>query len=272
MHDEITIRSAESIAEYRACQLAQRLSWGLNDDSYVVPIATMVGAQLHGGLVLGAFLPDGRAVGLSFAFLGRIEGRTCLYSQLTGLVPEYQDRGLGTRMKLAQRDHALRLGIDLIAWAFDPLQAGNARFNLDKLGATARRYVVDMYGPRSDALNRDTPTDRLLAEWSISPAPRRPLEIEAFPHLIETRRGPDGRLAAARVAEVGEAPGLRLEIPESIVALRRSDPDLAAGWQAAVRSAFLAAFARGFRAVGFVREPAEGETRCEYILAPQAES
>ena len=76
MTDEITIRPAESIADYHACQDAQRLSWGLADESYVVPIATMVGAQLHGGLVLGAFLPDGRAVGVSFAFLGRVDGRT----------------------------------------------------------------------------------------------------------------------------------------------------------------------------------------------------
>ena len=36
-----------------------------------IPIATMVGANLHGGLVLGAFRPDGEAVAMSFAFLGR---------------------------------------------------------------------------------------------------------------------------------------------------------------------------------------------------------
>ncbi|MBX6313857.1 MAG: hypothetical protein IRY99_13215, partial [Isosphaeraceae bacterium] len=169
MTAEITIRRAESIADYHACQQAQRLAWGLTDESYVVPIATMVGAQLHGGLVLGAFLPDGSAVGVSFAFLGRIEGRLCLYSQLTGVVPGYQDRGLGGRLKQAQREIARAEGIATIAWAFDPLQAGNARFNLDKLGASVGRYIVDMYGPRTDALNAGTPTDRLIAEWPTEP-------------------------------------------------------------------------------------------------------
>ena len=55
----ITIRRAEAPADYVALQDAQRGAWGLDDDSYVVPVATMVGAQHHGGLVLGAFLPDG---------------------------------------------------------------------------------------------------------------------------------------------------------------------------------------------------------------------
>ena len=56
--DDVTIRRAETVADYLACREAQRLAWGIEDDGYLVPIATMVGAQHHGGLVLGAFLPD----------------------------------------------------------------------------------------------------------------------------------------------------------------------------------------------------------------------
>ena len=165
MNPDITIRRAETLADYRACQDAQRRAWGLAEESYIVPVATMVGAQHHGGLVLGAFLPGGEAVGMSFAFLGKTEGRLCLYSQLTGVVPGYQDQGIGYRLKTAQREIAQHEQIPCIAWAFDPLQAGNARFNLDKLGATAGRYLENMYGPRTDALNRNTPTDRLIAVW-----------------------------------------------------------------------------------------------------------
>ena len=58
-------------------------------------MATMVGANLHGGLVLGAFRAGGTAVAMSFGFLGRLDERICLYSQLTGVVPGYQSRGLG---------------------------------------------------------------------------------------------------------------------------------------------------------------------------------
>jgi len=83
----ITLRRAETIGDYVVCQDAERKAWRLVDDIYVVPIATMVGAQYHGGLVLGAFLPEGTAVGMSFAFLGRSGERWCLYSQLTGVIP-----------------------------------------------------------------------------------------------------------------------------------------------------------------------------------------
>src|SRR6516165_12444440 len=126
---DVTIRRAESVAEYRACQEAQRRAWGLTEEGYVIPVATMVGANLHGGLVLGAFLADGTAAGMSFAFLGRLDDRICLYSQLTGVVPAYQSRGLGYAIKMVQRYIAHAEGLDLIAWAFDPLQVGNAHFN-----------------------------------------------------------------------------------------------------------------------------------------------
>ncbi len=269
MTDEITIRPADSIADYHACQDAQRRAWGLADEGYVVPIATMVGAQLHGGLVLGAFLPDGRAVGLSFAFLGRLDGRICLYSQLTGIVPGYQDHGLGTRLKLAQRDFALGQGLERIVWAFDPLQAGNARFNLDKLGATSRHFVVDMYGTRTDALNVGTPTDRLIAEWATSPRPRPPVDSATFgqiPPLIVAEAWRGGPRAVREVREPEGQPSLRLEIPSDIARLRATDAGLAASWQMAVRRAFVAAFAAGYRAVGFARSTEGDQPRAEYML------
>ncbi len=155
----------------------------------------MVGANLHGGLVLGAFLPGGEAVAMSFAFLGRIEGRLCLYSQLTGVVPGYQSRGLGYQIKLLQRRFARAEGIDVIAWAFDPLQAGNAHFNLARLGASAGRYIENMYGERTDALNAGVPTDRLIAEWDTKAESDRlaPSSDAAttLPRLIDT--GPSRR-------------------------------------------------------------------------------
>jgi predicted GNAT superfamily acetyltransferase len=269
MSDEPVIRRAETPADYRACQEAQRLAWGITEDGYLVPVATLVGAQNHGGLVLGAFLPDGRAVALSFAFLGRIEGRSCLYSQLTGVIPEYQGRGLGLDLKLAQRMHAQKEGIGLLAWSFDPMQAGNANFNLGKLGATAGRFVADMYGPRTDALNAGIPTDRLIAEWSTQgnfepgPADGR---LPDVPRRIKVSRDSDGRLHPGGL-EPTTAPCLLIEIPEDIGRLRRDDPGLASEWQLAVRDALTRGFADSYRAIGFGRLDEGGLRRNFYVLA-----
>lgn len=262
MRDDITIRRAQSVADYQACQTAQRAAWGIGDDSYVVPVATLVGAQLHGGLVLGAFLPDGQAVGLSFAFLGKVERRLCLYSQLTGVIPGYQDRGLGSRLKHAQREVARAEDIACIAWAFDPFQAGNARFNIAKLGATAGQYVVNMYGPRSDALNKNTPTDRLIAVWETENAPRPKPPGDPYA-LIGTSNPKAPRVVEAPPGETV----LFLEVPEAVQTLRANAPELADRWTLAVRAAFLQAFGRGYRAIGFVSRPTGGGPRWGYLLA-----
>jgi predicted GNAT superfamily acetyltransferase len=272
--DNIIIRRAESPADYRACQDVQRGAWGIAEEGYIVPIATLVGANLHGGMVLGAFQPDGQAVGFSFGFLGRIEGRLCLYSQLTGVLPAFQSRGLGHAIKLAQRDLARAEGLGKIVWAFDPLQAGNAFFNLHRLGAYARRYIENMYGPRTDALNAGVPTDRLIAEWDINVglAETRPvtvLDVSSLPRLIEVEGDPVLLVPVRVNSEVGTDPVL-LEIPGQIAELRRHHPLLAEAWRKSVRQAFEAVFAKGFRANGFARDDASGHRRCYYVLEREA--
>jgi predicted GNAT superfamily acetyltransferase len=274
--EAITIRRAETVADYRACQDAQRRAWGIGEDGYLIPVATMVGANLHGGLVLGAFLSDGQAVAMSFAFLGRIEGRLCLYSQLTGVVPGYQSQGLGHRIKTHQREFARSEGIGLIAWAFDPLQAGNAYFNLARLGASAGRYVENMYGERTDSLNAGVPTDRLIAEWDTATESSpwiRPDAATVLPRLINTtaeQGGPSGPDAAPTgemsLQHSDDQPELLIEIPADIARLRRERPELAERWRLAVRLAFQSAFAEGYRAVSLVRDETVTPRRVFYVL------
>jgi predicted GNAT superfamily acetyltransferase len=273
--DGITIRRAATIADYRACQDVQRRAWGITEEGYLVPVATLVGANLHGGLVLGAFLATGEAVAMSFAFLGRVEGRLCLYSQLTGVVPGYQSRGLGFQIKLVQRDCARAEGIDRIAWAFDPLQAGNAHFNLARLGATAGRYVDNMYGERTDALNAGVPTDRLIAEWETTAEPiagLRPDAAAILPRLINTRTGqggeadPGGTPVPISVGPVSGAHQILLEVPADIARLRRERAELAEHWRQMVRLAFGTAFDAGYRAVHFIRDDSAEQRRVFYVL------
>ncbi len=277
LDDEITIRRAESVADYRACQDAQRRAWGIAENGYLVPVATMVGANLHGGLVLGAFLASGEAVAMSFAFLGRSEGRLCLYSQLTGVVPGYQSRGLGYQIKLLQREFARAEAIESIAWAFDPLQAGNAHFNLARLGASACRYIDNMYGERTDTLNAGVPTDRLIAEWDTTAVATVPIAIppdaaSRLPRLIETEPGPSDQSDPVAIpqpigiASTVGAPRLLLEIPADIARLRREWPELAEQWRGTVMSAFRTAFDAGYRAVQFIRDEVDGGRRGFYVL------
>jgi predicted GNAT superfamily acetyltransferase len=251
-----TIRDIHGADELRACQDLQRRAWGITEDGYVLPVALMAGAQKVGGLILGAFDASQVLRGFAFAFLGRLDTRQILYSQLTGVHPAHQNEGIGRLLKFEQRRRAREMGLEAVVWAFDPLQASNAAFNLGVLGATCRSYEVDLYGSRSDALNAGLDTDRLLAEWSTSaePAGQTTPPADAV-DLIEATASHGGLFKPTRVSQIpADAEHVQLEIPQSIAALKAHAPaGDARAWQHAVREAFQTAFGAGFVAVGFSR-------------------
>ena len=257
----ITVRDVQGAEELRACQELQRRAWGITEDGYVVPVATMASVQRVGGLVLGAFDADRRLIGFAFGFLGKLNGRLILWSQLTGVHPAHQSTGVGRLLKLEQRRRASDMGLEAVAWAFDPLQASNAAFNLGVLGATCGLYELDMYGSRTDALNVGLATDRLLAEWSTSgePVGGRTAPWTDGVDLID--------VSASQPVVERKLPGadhLQIEIPARIADVKaRGAANLAHNWQIALREAFQIAFDAGFRAVGFTRaDPA----RPRYLL------
>jgi predicted GNAT superfamily acetyltransferase len=254
----VTIRDVRGADELRACQELQRRAWGITEDGYVLPVATMAGAQKVGGLILGAFDPNQQLVGFAFAFLGRLKDRLILYSQLTGVHPAHQSTGVGRMLKFEQRRRARDMGLEAVVWAFDPLQASNAAFNLGVLGATCRTYEVDLYGSRTDALNAGLATDRLLAEWPTAddPAAGRTDPWPDGVELIQTRVFHDSGFH--RVDKVNPIPPaathVHIRIPARIADLKAyGPPNAAREWQLAVRETFQAAFAAGLVAVGFSR-------------------
>ena len=113
---------------------------------------------------------------------------------MLGVLPDYRDAGVGRMLKLAQREDALARGIPLIEWSFDPFEAKNAYFNLERLGAIVRSYVPNMYGIRTSPLDGDLPTDRCIAEWWIAEDSHQDVRSpRAFPcprkKLVESQAG-----------------------------------------------------------------------------------
>jgi len=247
----VTVRDVSGADELRACQELQRRAWGITEDGYVVPVATMASAQHVGGLILGAFGTNQMLIGFAFAFLGKLNGRLVLWSQLTGVHPAHQSTGVGRMLKLEQRKRARDMGLEAVAWAFDPLQASNAAFNLAVLGATCRTYVLDMYGSRSDALNVGLATDRLLAEWSTNGEPGG--QSSPHPGTVELIDATGAEPKALQELPVTSA-YLSIQIPARIADLKsRGSPATTQAWQQALRQAFQSAFAAGYTAVGFTR-------------------
>ncbi len=168
MKPEITLRPLTSLSEFEQCIQLQKEVWG-DSDRELVPQHIFVVAAKTGGQIFGAY--DGETlVGYLLGMVGLRDGVGYIHSHMAGVLPAYQNCGIGRKLKLAQREDALARGMGLIEWTFDPLKLRNAYFNLVRLGAVVRQYLPDVYGTVSSHLDSGRPTDRLLAEWWIGSA------------------------------------------------------------------------------------------------------
>ncbi len=240
----LEIRPLESLDEFNETLKLQKLIWGFHESDTVAP--RLFGVFNHiGGSSLGAFL-DGELVGYTLAFAAFKSNRKAYWhSHMAGVDPSSHNLGIGRRLKLRQREEALVAGLDLIEWTFDPLQARNAFFNIEKLGTAIEAYIPNFYGVTTSELHGYLPTDRLVAAWHLS-----------SPSVVD-------RLAGRRPAS-GECT-MRIEIPTRISEVPRPE---AAEIQDKVREQFQIAFDSGLRVTGFERGPSHG---C-YILERQSPS
>jgi predicted GNAT superfamily acetyltransferase len=254
----VEIRPIHTQAEYRAVEQLQREAWGL-EEVEIVPDHLLLTAQKNGGLVLGAFdaslAPENEGlVGFVFGFAGLSPGGQVKHcSHMAAVAPAYQDQNLGYRLKLAQREHVLAQGLDLITWTFDPLESRNASLNFHKLGARCRTYVRDLYGPMRDALNVALPSDRFEVEWHIASAhvrerlsngERRPSLSQwlaaGVPLLNRPLAGDPPRPTDAIRPIQGER--LLIEIPAYFQTIKATDMQLASAWRLHTRALFEATF------------------------------
>ena len=275
---DLVLRPLAGIEEYRACVALQRATWGESFSELVPPSLLMVSQEM-GGIASGAF--DGeRLAGFVFGISGVRDGRTAHWSDMLAVDARYRGRGLGRTLKLHQRDRLLAVGIEWMLWTFDPLVARNAHLNLNRLGATARVYKRDAYGPSDSPLHAGIGTDRLLAEWELG-------SDRVVARIAGGRREDAGngqragdRFSRAHWLLSGDPgasfpqPGsfdpaegvdiVKVAVPSDIDALKSADPDLAMAWREATREALQWAFARGYEATGLA---SEGPQIAAYLLS-----
>ena len=159
----VSIELCTTLDELRECVRLQRAIWNDSDEDLTSSATLMVANKIGGHVLLAK---DGaRAVGFAFAFPAFRGDVRYLHSHLVGVIPDYQNRGIGLRLKLKQRELALAERIPLMEWTFDPLVIGNAYFNVARLGAIIRRFIPNLYGVTASPLHGGLPTDRLVAEW-----------------------------------------------------------------------------------------------------------
>lgn len=249
----IVIRPLVTHEEILAVEQLQRDAWGVPDID-VVPLHMLITPPRHGGLLLGAF--DGqRLAGFVFGFLGlTADGRLKHCSHMAGVHPDYRSQGVGYALKLAQREHVLAQGIDLVTWTFDPLETRNAQLNFHKLGAVCNTYIRNLYGAMRGAINAGLPSDRFEVDWWIgSERVVRRLQAGSTPNGASTSVSPSAVLIRCGIPGPPEAAQILIEVPANFQAIKAADMDLALHWRMATRQLFEDAFAQGYVAVDLVR-------------------
>lgn len=282
--DGVSLRQLASAADYRACFELEIATWGRDFEGAVPPSVLKI-LQRVGGIVAGAFAADGRLLGYICGLTGvRPPGtgrsgaagaRPELFhwSHMLAVAPDARDLGLGTRLKLYQRELLLPLGVEVVEWTYDPLEARNAHLNLNRLGAEVVEYVEDMYaGEMGSELARGLGTDRFVVAWRIGG--------ERASAAAASSTAAAARSAALAVRFAGapwldpappgggepplpDAPRVRVEIPARIQEFKDEQPERALAYRLGTRRAFEAYLARGYRVAAFLRD-AGG--RCGYGL------
>ncbi len=281
-HDaNLAIRPLKTWDEFLAAEELQRLVWQMPDWRDAVPGNMLIAAQKNGGLSLGAF--DGETLaGFTFSFLGLEKTRAAPYlkhhSHMLAVLPVFQSRKIGARLKWAQREHVLAQGIDLVTWTYDPLLALNARLNLVHLGALARHYLVNAYGEMTDGLNAGLASDRFQIEWWLN-SPRVVARKNAAPprttwdaHLEQNSQAAFDLTwdehGLPHITRANELDGdtLLVEIPTDLNAIKATSLEFAREWREQTRRVFQNAFAAGWVATDLVTTSQGTRARVAYVL------
>jgi predicted GNAT superfamily acetyltransferase len=255
----------------------ERTIWGPGYDE-VVPVPILAVTVLRGGVLIGAF-DDQRMIGFVYSLAAIKHGRPTQWSHMLGVLPDGRSAGVGRELKRLQRERTLAMGLDLIEWTYDPMQALNAHLNFAKLGVVAQEYEINVYGTSSSPLHAGNPTDRFVAEWHVrEPHVERRLAAASRPEALAMRSAEVGDAESANQLTGGgrwpACAGVRLDldarrvlvhIPVGFTEMLASDPDAALAWRMATRELFTTYFARGYKAVDFLLNRAAG--RGAYLLA-----
>ena len=231
---DVTIRECQTVDEFRQCIELERDVWK-DEDIDVMPIRLYMISKTCGGPTIGAFDDSNRLVGAGHMLPALVGNNVAFHSHLLAVAKNLRDKNIGYRIKLAQREHAIKAGVKMVFWTFDPLQSRNAHFNVNKLGVIIRRYGVNYYGENvSSVFEADVPSDRLIAEWWVSSR-----------HVEAVLSG-----AQPRVAEVES----KVTIPDDIDSIRERSVEAHKEWRLRVREAFEAALKTGAIVRGFQRD------------------
>jgi predicted GNAT superfamily acetyltransferase len=265
MAADVEVRPLSAIEDADRILRVMVATWG---EHQLVPREMLLALADSGNEPYGAFR-QGELVGYVLGWVGLDRDGPHVHSHMLAVLPGLRSSGVGYALKLAQRARALECGSHVIRWTFDPLQARNAHFNINKLGVVCDRFRRDFYGDMTDALNRGDRSDRLVVRWDLDRM-IGPSLIPAGPQIADVLRasGPVEMPKPERGEVLNFPPGgmVRVSIPADYPGLKERDPGLASEWRDAVGEVLEQCFDLGMIVAGLTRD----QDGARYVLIPTA--
>ena len=253
MTGPLEIRILSGVVEQNFVREIFDLVWP-TDEGTQITSNLLQALSYNGAYVSGAFI-DEEVVAAAFAFPGvDAHGHPHLHSHMTAVKENFRNQNIGSTIKWHQRTWALEHGYQRITWTFDPLVRRNAKLNLVKLGVQVLQYLPNFYGDLPDALNAGDPTDRAIAQWDLAServgfAEKELLQTTVDSDLPIVLENMDGTPLERSISE--RATRVLCYLPEDIIQIRLTNPELALKWRLALRNQLLPRMEDGWRIEGF---------------------
>ncbi len=257
---EVEIRPIATRDEFVACVNLQGDTWG-RGFSEIVPLSMLQITAKMKGVVTGAFGSDGKLYGFVYGVTGLRRGELAHWSHMLAVRPEARDQGIGSRLKLAQKEELRAVGVKTMYWTFDPLVARNAHLNLNRLGAAVDEFVPNMYG-ESDSELHQLGTDRFIVKWDLAGSGNAGPVRERAPGQA------DPRSCTCQPGQEAPSPSPDVEVvevlvPRDIEAVEARSFEEALAWRRTTRRAFRSLLDGPYHVSQFV----PGEVHGTYVVS-----
>ena len=283
--DQIRIQRLLSSEQHDEAVELQKFYWG-KDAGNLVPRHMLHSISHHGGHILGAY--DGQEmVGFVMGFIGTdidFEDRDArpamanllIMSKRMLVLPQYRGQNIGFRLKMAQREIAMKQAIRLVTWTVDPMLAANAHLNIRKLGGVIQRFTANYFGlSKPDDLR----ADRLTVEWWVTH--RRVAErargkgsnvtlqqyFDVSAPIVNRADASGDWLQPQPMTNVPSSTFALVEIPADFLELEATHRSLADKWRYHTRDVFERICAAGYIVTDFVSADVDGRRRSYYLLS-----
>ncbi len=283
--DQIRIQRLLSTEQHDEAVELQKFYWG-QDAENLVPRHMLHSISHHGGHILGAY--DGQEmVGFVMGFIGTdidFEDRDArpamanllIMSKRMLVLPQYRGQNIGFRLKMAQREIAMKQAIRLVTWTVDPMLAANAHLNIRKLGGVIQRFTANYFGLSKPA---DLRADRLTVEWWVTH--RRVAErargkgsnvtlqqyFDVSAPIVNRADASGDWLQPQPMTNVPSSTFALIEIPADFLELEAAHRSLADKWRYHTRDVFERIFAADYIVTDFVSDDVDGRRRSFYLLS-----